>query len=269
MKEGTTIQERLWDLRKEKGLNLEELAVATGLSKSALGSYEKDELKEISHKSLVELAKFYGVSADYILCLTENRNPPNTELTELHLSDDMVELLKSGRINNRLLCEIATHEDFVTLMTDTEIYVDGIATSHFNDFNSLLEVLREQVFSQHQPVEEDTALKALEAMQVQEEDYFCQVTHRTWDAILHDIREAHKDDTDSAPDGSNALNLIKDAKKALAVPGSYLDVFTALMCTQLQIRYEKLSEQERTILKNVMKKTPAYRDSPLSRMKRR
>ena len=83
MKEGTTIQERLWDLRKEKGLNLEELAVATGLSKSALGSYEKDERKEISHKSLVELAKFYGVSADYIPCRTENRNPPNLELTEL------------------------------------------------------------------------------------------------------------------------------------------------------------------------------------------
>ena len=83
------------------------------------------------------------------------------------------------------------------------------------------------------------------------------------------IREAHKDDTDSAPDGSNAMKLIKDAKKALAVPGSYLDVFTALMCTQLQIRYEKLSEQERTVLKNVMKKTPAYKDSPLSRMKRR
>ena len=118
-------------------------------------------------------------------------------------------------------------------------------------------------------MEEDAALKALEAMQVQEEDYFCQVTHRTWDAILHAIREAHKDDADSAPDGSNAMKLIKDAKKALAVPGSYLDVFTALMCTQLQVRYEKLSEQERTVLKNVMKKTPAYKDSPLSRMKRR
>ena len=116
---------------------------------------------------------------------------------------------------------------------------------------------------------EDTALKALEAMQVQEEDYFCQVTHRTWDSILHDIRNIHKDDTDSVQDGSNALKLINDAKKALAVPGSYLDVFTALMCTHLQIRYEKLTEQERMVLKNVMKKTPAYKDSPLSRMKRR
>lgn len=269
MKQWTTVQERLKDLRVERNLKLEELAVATGLSKSALGSYENDDYKEISHKSLVALAKFYGVSTDYLLCRTENRNHPDTELTELHLSDSMVELLKSGRINNRLLCEIATHEDFVTLMTDAEIYVDGIATSHFKNFNSLLEVLREQVLSQYQPAGEDTTLKALEAMQVQEEDYFCQITHRTWDAILHGIREAHKNDMDSAPDGSNAMKLIKDAKKALDVPGSYLDVFTALMCTQLQVRYEKLSEQERTALKNIMKKSPSYKNSPLSRMKRR
>ncbi len=269
MKQGITIQEQLKDLRTERHLKLEELAAATKISKSALGNYENDELKEISHKNLVELAKFYGAPTDYLLCLTENRSPQNTELTELHLSDDMVELLKSGRINNRLLCEIATHEDFVTLMKDTEIYVDGVATSHFKDFNSLLEELREKVLSEYQPVEEDTALKALEAMQIREEDYFCQVTHRTWDAILHAIREAHKDDMDSAPDGSNAMKLIKDAKKALAVPGSYLDVFTALMCKQLQIRYEKLTGRERTVLKNVMKKTPAYKDSPLSRMKRR
>ena len=142
MKQGITVQERLKDLMTERHLKLEELAAATKISKSALGSYENDELKEISHKNLVELAKFYGVSTDYLLCLTENRNHPDTGLTELHLSDDMVELLKSGRINNRLLCEIATHGDFVTLMTDTEIYVDGVATSHFQNFNSLLEVLR-------------------------------------------------------------------------------------------------------------------------------
>ena len=112
MKQGMTVQERLKDLRVERHLKLEELAAVTGISKSALGSYENEDYKEISHGSLVTLAKFYGVSTDYLLCLTENRNHPNTELTELHLSDDMVELLKSGRINNRLLCEIATHKCF-------------------------------------------------------------------------------------------------------------------------------------------------------------
>ena len=134
MKGTTTIQERLWDLRRDKGLKLEELAAATGISKSALGSYEKDENKEINHGSLIILADFYGVSIDYLLCRTENREQANTPLTELHLSDAMVDLLKSGRINNRLLCEIAMHEVFVILMTDTEIYVDGVDTMHFGFF---------------------------------------------------------------------------------------------------------------------------------------
>ena len=37
-----TIQERLKDLRVERGLTLEQLAEQTHLSKSALGSYEGD-----------------------------------------------------------------------------------------------------------------------------------------------------------------------------------------------------------------------------------
>lgn len=39
MNGATTIQERLKDLRLNKGLKLEELAEQTGISKSALGSY--------------------------------------------------------------------------------------------------------------------------------------------------------------------------------------------------------------------------------------
>ncbi len=103
MKGATTIQERLWDLRKEKGLNLEELAQLTKISKSALASYESKDNKEINHGNLITLADFYGVSIDYLLCRTENREQVNTPLTELHLNDEMVALLKSGRINNRLL----------------------------------------------------------------------------------------------------------------------------------------------------------------------
>ena len=39
-----SIQERLKDLRVERGLTLEQLAEETHLSKSALGSYEGDKL---------------------------------------------------------------------------------------------------------------------------------------------------------------------------------------------------------------------------------
>ena len=41
-----SIQERLKDLRVERGLTLEQLAEQTHLSKSALGSYEGDRSEE-------------------------------------------------------------------------------------------------------------------------------------------------------------------------------------------------------------------------------
>ena len=67
-----SIQERLKDLRVERGLTLEQLAEQTHLSKSALGSYEADDLKDISHYTLIKLAKFYGVTANYLLgCLKQ------------------------------------------------------------------------------------------------------------------------------------------------------------------------------------------------------
>ena len=62
MKVATSIQERLWELRKDKGLNLEELSKLTGISKSALGSYEKEDYKEINHGNLITLADFYAGS---------------------------------------------------------------------------------------------------------------------------------------------------------------------------------------------------------------
>ena len=68
-----TIQERLKDLRVERGLTLEQLAEQTHLSKSALGSYEADDFKDISHYALIKLAKFYRVTADYLLGLSETK----------------------------------------------------------------------------------------------------------------------------------------------------------------------------------------------------
>ena len=77
-----SIQERLKDLRVERGLTLEQLAEETHLSKSALGSYEGDKFKDISHYALIQLAKFYEVSVDYLLCRSETKNHPNADLAD-------------------------------------------------------------------------------------------------------------------------------------------------------------------------------------------
>lgn len=108
-----TMAERLKDLRViYKKLTLEQLAEQTGLSKSALGKYENEDCGDINHYAIQKLAKFYGVSTDYLLGLTEQKNHSDVDVASLHLSDEVLELLRSGKINNRLLCEMMTHPRF-------------------------------------------------------------------------------------------------------------------------------------------------------------
>lgn len=269
MKSRITIQERLKDLRKEKNLYLEQLAQLTGISKSALGSYETDDYKEINHNNLVILADFYGVSVDYILCRTENREQINTPLSELHISDEMVELLKSEQINNRLLCEIATHEKFKRLMTDTEIYIDGHATARFRDINESLEEQRLALIKNHTHADGDLYSETLLAAQLEEEDFFCHVTHKTWDAILHDIRKAHEHDIDSTPDFSLAKKTALEIKKALAAPGDHLTKIWKIIFNLLDIDFDKLTADEQKVLKKVLAKSPVIKNNPLNFRRRR
>lgn len=83
-----TIQEKPKDLRVERHLTLEQLAEETGISKSALGKYESDDFKDISPFSIVTLAKYYGVSTDYLLGLTETKNHPNADLLNIVMSEN-------------------------------------------------------------------------------------------------------------------------------------------------------------------------------------
>ena len=73
MKTHISVQERLKDLRVERGLKLEELAEQVGLSKSALGSYENDEDKEINHGSLFKAGRV--LSGDGGLSAGPERQP--------------------------------------------------------------------------------------------------------------------------------------------------------------------------------------------------
>ena len=185
-----SIQERLKDLRVERGLTLEQLAEETKLSKSALGSYEADDFKDISHYALIKLAKFYGVTADYLLGLSKTKNHPNADLADLRLSDDMIELLKSGLIDNALLCELAAHPDFPRLMADLEIYVNGTAVKQVQGANSIVDAMSATIMKQHNPGLTDPQLRQLIAAHI-DDDSFCRyIIQQDINKIALDLREA-------------------------------------------------------------------------------
>ena len=202
-----TIQERLKDLRVERGLTLEQLSAETGISKSALGKYEADDFKDISPFSMVALAKFYGVSTDYLLGLTERKNHPSTELDALHLDDDAIEVLRTGKFNHRLLSELICHKDFQRFMLDAEIYVDLIADMRVNDMNAVLEAVRQIALMKNGSEENDLHLRTLEVAQIREDEYFGSLIADDLKGILRDIRSEHRPDTMTADEVSFAENI--------------------------------------------------------------
>ena len=88
---------RIGALRRERGLSQAELAARLGISPSAMGMYEQGR-REPPLELVVAMARFYGVSTDYLL--TGNPTPGEAEglkaVLEQHL-DSLDRHLKSRR----------------------------------------------------------------------------------------------------------------------------------------------------------------------------
>ena len=258
-----TIQERLKDLRVERSLTLEQLSAETGISKSALGKYEADDFKDISPFSMVELAKFYGVSTDYLLGLTEQKNHPNTELDALHLGDDAIEVLRTGKFNHRLLSELICHKDFQRFMLDAEIYVDRIADMRVNDMNAVLEAVRQMALMKNGGEENDLHLRTLEVAQIREDEYFGSLIADDLKGILRDIRSEHRPDTMTADEVSFAENMQNQLREAMNFEGSSEEKQIRAFMATIGLDYDTLTKEEFVSIISGLKKSK-YLKSPIS-----
>ena len=248
-----TIQERLKDLRVERSLTLEQLSAETGISKSALGKYEADDFKDISPFSMVELAKFYGVSTDYLLGLTEQKNHPSTELNALHLGDDAIEALRTGKFNHRLLSELICHKDFQRFMLDAEIYVDRIADMRVNNMNAVLEAVRQMALMKNGGEENDLHLRTLDVAQIREDEYFGSLIADDLKGILRDIRNEHRPDTMTADETSLVATVQGQLQDAMNFEGSVEEKKAKALLATLGIDYDAITMEQFVNLIEVLK----------------
>lgn len=74
MKSNSVNKFRLRDLRRENNLTGEQLASALNMKQSAISKWENG-LQEPSKENLKKLAAYFHVSSDYLLGLTDEREP--------------------------------------------------------------------------------------------------------------------------------------------------------------------------------------------------
>lgn len=190
---------------------------------------ETDDFKDISHYALIKLAKFNGITVDYLLGLTETESHSNADFAKLRLNDKMIDLLKSGRIDTALLCELTTHKDFVKL--------------------------RAEIMDKYQPGEHDKTAHLLNAIHIQEGEYFSQRVHNNIDCIMEDIKEVHRGRNESVSENSAAAELKKSLDEIADFKGSRLEQLIMLFCKQTKLKYSRLTEEEKQWLIRIAQKS--------------
>ncbi len=68
------IGERLYDLRKDAGLTQDDLADIININKHSISSYEREK-SEPPDAIKILIAKYFDVSVDYLLGMTDNPKP--------------------------------------------------------------------------------------------------------------------------------------------------------------------------------------------------
>ena len=207
------------------------------------------------------------MTTDYLLGLAENKNRSDAVLADLHLSDEAVDVLKSGKLNNRLFCELVTHPEFPRLMADMEIYVDGMVSMQIRNLNALLESVRTSIIEKYDP-KEDNALRTLKAAQIDEDEYFARVVSNNVERILIDLKQQHSKDTFSAPADSPVAAFKESLEEISQVKGSKIEKLMMLFCKQNQINYSKLTDNEKHWLVEICKKSNLLKGGSSQRGKR-
>lgn len=100
---------RLKELRTERRLSMRELGVLTKISFTTIGAMERGD-RPFTQGNLEILCKFFNVSSDYLLGLSDQRNSTSTTYHE-HLEGIDIEIL-----NDIKSLDDKTREDLKTIL---------------------------------------------------------------------------------------------------------------------------------------------------------
>ncbi|MGC3362708.1 hypothetical protein, partial [Enterococcus faecalis] len=74
--------------------------------------------------------------------------------------------------------------------------------------------------------------------------------------ILKDIRKSHENDIESISDTNDNTKMVNDLHRLMNSSGNKVDKFIEIFCNSFQLKYKKLSEEEKEFLRKLFKKSP-------------
>jgi len=207
MKIKLTLQEKLRDLRDERKLRLVDVSKATGIPTTTLQRFESDEEVRVGYQDIELLTRFYGVSADYLFGLTDNRQYRNVEVDKLRLSDAAISELMSGKLNTRLLSEVISHPDFAEFLAALEVFIHQTISENIEIINKSYKIALDTINRQAVTVGRDEYIASLQEASIDPDDYLRFRLSQRFDRIARSLHDEHKKEAVSETGGGYLKSL--------------------------------------------------------------
>ena len=205
------IRERMEDLRNRRKLTLKEVSEKTGIDYSTLSRIENGNVKKVGDDVLLKLARFFGVSTDFLLGITNVPDKKNYTIEELGLTPEAARNLYTGAIENRVINLLLVHPDFAALTNRIADYLDDRMAAGIAAQNQLYDSVSElmmRIGKEEKALRQAATTQAKEAKALRRKLYADELAQieTLFKSILSSIKKEH---STGKPEAAKAMT--KDA----------------------------------------------------------
>ena len=141
----TSFAYRLSNLRKDHNLSQKQLADQLHVTHSQISRIESGETKNTNISIVIDAARFFHVSTDYLLGITQITSPKSYDISELRLSEEAVTRLITRRIDVDILNRLLEHEHFPKLCIMIRNYFDDTIAEGIMARNKVIDLAVDQL----------------------------------------------------------------------------------------------------------------------------
>ena len=142
------IRDRIRDLYRAAGMKQSDLADAIGIDKSTLSRFMTGKTDKLSDSNIQKIARFFKVSTDFLLGITEVSDRKNYDVGELGLTTQAARNLFTRKVDPRIVCELLEHPRFADLTHMIAAYKEELFSSGVAVQNQMLSSLSGMVLAQ-------------------------------------------------------------------------------------------------------------------------
>lgn len=257
-----TVRERMKDLLKERNVNQADLAKSIGCAESTLSRFLSGAVNKLSDENLIAIAKYFCVSSDFLLGLTDIPDRKNYDIEELGLSAGAAKALYTNRTAALVVNALLESKNFPELAQMIRQYAEGTMAAGYAAQNQMYSMLTAILMGENTEAAND--VKSLRTPV-----YQADLTHiqTTFTKIVQQLKE------DNAAKIEAVKTLTKDVmQKMLAelpkgealrsvTPEQIVDAMTATVRGMDRVTEEQLAEFRKGVLPLFQKPAEGVKDA--------